>query len=95
MGVGAVEDGEIIEVGALRHLKPGNPVGHNRRLVEIAVAAADLNWGAGGIFREHLLAYLLGVLVDKRIGSGHDALRGTVVLLQLENLQVGVSLLQI
>ena len=77
------------------HLVLVDALGHQLALFVVGGGLQHLNQRAFLVLRKNVLAQLGLVVLDDRVGRLHDVLGGAVVLLQLEDLQLGVVLLEV
>ena len=77
------------------HLQLENLIGNLLRLIEVGGRTDHLNPGSLVILRPHLLGHPVLVVLDDGVGRIHDVLRGTVVLLQLEDARARIVALEI
>ncbi len=93
--VAAVEDGVIGEARAVLELVRQQAQHHRFRFVLFVLRREHAHRIAGAVLAPQVLLEQLGVVLDQVVGALQDALRGAVVLLQLDDAQGGVVLLQV
>ena len=92
--VAAVEDGVVLEAGAVLELVRGDLGGHPLGLVLGVAAVGHDDLVARAVLGPQALVEQLLVIGDDGVGGFQDAARGAVVLLELDDLELGVVLLQ-
>ena len=95
LGVGAVEDDEVVPLQVFLTAQSADVVAHNHRLLAVALCRLQLQLLAVLVLAVDVLRYLAFVLADEAVGGLDDELCGAVVLLQLEELGVGVGLAEV
>ncbi len=88
--VGAVQDGEALVRHLVLHLGLEDAVRHEGAFLVVAERAVYADLLALAVVGPDGLLDLVLVLLDERIGGAHDGLGAAVVLLELEELMVGV-----
>ena len=84
LGVGAIEDGDLVEAHAFRAVQPRDDAHHLGRLFLVSGGGHDTDFVAFFVFAEHHLFYLPLVVGDDTVGSTDDVLGGAIVLLELD-----------
>ena len=92
--VGPVEDGDLVARAALVH-EPLDLGHHEARLGVLVLELAHVHRLALAEVAPELLVLARAVVLDDRVGGREDRLRRAVVLLQLDDLGVGVVLLEV
>ena len=95
LGVGPVEDGEVLMAGLLPRPGGEDAIGDVAALVVVAQGPVHVNLVAVRVAGPHLLADLVLVLGDDRVGRLDDGLRAPVVLLELIDHTVRVVPLEV
>ena len=93
--VGTIENGKIVVLCLVLSTDSLDVITHDDSLFPIAIGRLQGQSLALLILAEHILVYLSFVLAYQAIGSLHDKLRGTVVLLQLKEARTLILLLEI
>ena len=93
--IGAVEDGEVAILAVLPAPDGLDVLANDGCLFLVGVCPLQHQLLAFVVAAVDVLRNLPLVLLDQTVGGLHDALRGTVVLLQLEELRVGVYGLEV
>jgi hypothetical protein len=89
--VAPIEDGVILEPGAVHELVAHQLGGDTLRLVLLILGKQHLELHPFVQLGEERLVIDVGVVGDQDVGALEDALLGTVVLLQLDELEAGKS----
>ena len=82
--IGAIENGEVGILTSILTLDALDILAHDERLLLIAIGRLVEQLFAHGILAKHIFLNLILVALDETVGSIHDILRTTIVLLQLE-----------
>ena len=93
--VAAVKDGVIGETGAVLELVREQAQHHGFRFIFFIFCREHAHRIAGTVLAPQVLLEQLGVVLDEVVGALQNALRRTVVLLQLDDAQGGIVFLQV
>ena len=93
--IGAIQNGEIRIFALFLPADTTDVVTHNHRFLLVAIGRFERESLALFVLAEHILVNLAGVLANQTVCRLHDKLRRTIVLLQFEELRIGILLLKI
>ena len=84
LGVGTIQNGEIMIFAIILTLDALDVLSHDYRLFLVAVSRFVLQLLAYRILAIYILLDLIAIILNQTVGCLHDSLRRTVVLLQFE-----------